>query len=228
MVAAKTAEAGFGEIEAFGGEMSDDPTAAERTAADGAHLEDAAGEFLFDHPRGEDGDAEVEEYHFLDGGDAGDLHGGEGFHAMILEEAADQLTAGAGAFVEDEGLGLDIRFSESVQFCPWVMAGIDKHQFILEEGVYLEMRVGIGFDADGEVDAVVAQQFEQVGHVAGFDDELEAFMIAAKLTKDGGKEILARGDGSTDAQSALAPAVELFEGVGDIVDGLHGSLDAGK
>lgn len=122
LVAAEAAEAGFGEIETFGGEMGDDPATAEGTAADGTHLKDAAGEFLFDHPRGEDSDAEIEEDHFLDGGNTGDLHGGEGFHAMILEEAADQLTAGAGSFVEDESLGLDIGFAERLEFCPWMMA----------------------------------------------------------------------------------------------------------
>lgn len=91
-----------------------------------------------------------------------------------------------------------------------------------------EVSIGIGFDADGEVDAVVAQQLKQVRHVAGFDDELEAFVIAAEFPKDGGQQMLAGSDRSADAQSALTPAVELFEGVGDIVDGLHGALDAGE
>ena len=94
--------------------------------------------------------------------------------------------------------------------------------------MHLEVRVRVRFDTDGEVDAMVAQELQQVGHVTGFHHELEAFMIAAEFPEDGGEKMLASGDGSADAQSALSPSIQLFEGIGDIVDGLHGALDAGE
>ena len=122
VIPAQGAETCLGKIQLFRGQMGHDPSTSQWTWGDGSHLEDPSDELPFHHPGGEHGNAEVEQDHFLDRSDAPDLHGGDGFHVVFLKIPADEPSTGAAAFVEDQGLGLDIRTAQGGRACPWMIA----------------------------------------------------------------------------------------------------------
>jgi hypothetical protein len=53
--------------------------------------------------------------------------------------------------------------------------------------------------------------FEEIAGIAGFDAEMTVGKALLELAEDGGEQVLADGDGGSDAEAAVAPSPEFLK-----------------
>ena len=75
----------------------------------------------------------------------------------------------------------------------------------------MELILALGFEGDGDVDAALVDGFKEIAGVPGFDAEVAVGEAFLELAEDRREQVLADGDGGTDAKAAVAPSAELLE-----------------